>query len=134
MIQRGFHLTSICSNSFFTCSYACTIWNWLQQMIDYSSHIICLEDCYLLMNRTASPQCNLVSIVVVASTVQIIWFARNQIRFRNVLIPWKSSCSSIVSMTLMARNSCKGSTSSSMKDFVILKNFSITIHPHIPSV
>ena len=57
---------------------------------------------------------------------------RNHARFQNSLIHLKSSCSSITSMTLMAGNLCKLSASSSMSEFVIMKNFSITIHPPIP--
>ncbi|KAI5388789.1 hypothetical protein KIW84_074449 [Lathyrus oleraceus] len=70
--------------------------------------------------------------VKVVSTVQAIWNAWNQARFQNVSIPWKSCCSSIVSMTLMAGNSCNFTASSSMTYFMIMENFSIKIHPPIP--
>lgn len=139
---RGLHFPSRCifclkeeetlNHLFFSCAYAYNVWNWLQQMLGYNSLIGCLDDCFLVMNKTAYAKCRLVDIASVVSTIQAIWHAHNRARFQNVSIHWKSYCSSIISMILMAGNLCKLSSSASTSEFVIMKNFSITIHPPIP--
>ncbi|KAI5403325.1 hypothetical protein KIW84_050765 [Lathyrus oleraceus] len=81
-IVRGFHLPSKCSlclkeektlyHLFFSCSCACNVWNWLWQMLGYNSLIACLNDCFLVMNITASAKCGLVNIVTIVSSIQAI--------------------------------------------------------------
>lgn len=77
-------------------------WNWLHHMLELCLSIGCLEDYFLVIDRSAYAQCNMVSIAVVVSTVYAIWHAYNQAMFQNVSIPWKYACSSIVLMTTMA--------------------------------
>lgn len=112
LVLRGLHLPCICSlcfngeedlaHVFFSCAYARAIWNWLHHMLELCLSIGCLEDYFLVIDRSAYAQCNLVSIAVVVSTVYAIWHAYNQAMFQNVSIPWKYACSSIVLMTTMA--------------------------------
>ncbi|CAI8619822.1 unnamed protein product [Vicia faba] len=49
------------------------------------------------------------------------WHARNQTRFQNIVLLWKSSCNSIISSSSLADNKCNHSPNSSITEFVILK-------------
>lgn len=60
---------------------------------------------------------------------QCIWFARNQMRFRDKTVNWQSSISSIISNVSLSRNLSNVVASSSISDFTILKKLNISLHP-----
>jgi hypothetical protein len=64
----------------------------------------------------------------IINIINVIWFARNQFRFSNKKIPWKSSISSITALVSLASNDSK-TYSISMADFSLLKKFDIIFHP-----
>jgi hypothetical protein len=71
-------------------------------------------------------------VVIAASLVNIlsiIWYARNQKRFRDKSIHWKTAISMISANVSLSGNKTNKTINSSMRDFTILKNFRINLHP-----
>ncbi|KAK2361883.1 hypothetical protein QL285_086990 [Trifolium repens] len=87
-----------------------------------------MDDMWNLCDLNWSPQCRVTIIAAIVNLLNTIWFARNQIRYNNKVISWRSALSSIISSTaLTGNNTCKVS-SNSIRDFSFLKLFRITIH------
>jgi len=138
LAQRGCCLPSICSlcqsyaetqlHLFFDFPYALKMWNWLAATLDTSLHFQSLEDIWNLANRFSNKQCKVVVNAALVFTINAIWYARNQMRFNNYKIPWKSAISSITYNVNLTGN-CTQSTCLSMSDFILLKKFNITLHP-----
>ncbi|PNX68777.1 ribonuclease H, partial [Trifolium pratense] len=63
-----------------------------------------------------------------------IWFVRNQVRFNNKLISWKSAIPMIIANTSLSGNITNKVSSSSIRDFTILKHFKVKIHHPRPPV
>jgi hypothetical protein len=67
--------------------------------------------------------------------INCIWYVRNQARFHDNIINWKSAISLIIANTALTGNNSKKVSSNSIKDFTILKSFKVTIHhPHVPDI
>jgi len=138
LAQRDLHFPSICSmcnaaaesslHLFFDCTYAMRIWNWLANTLNIALHFQSLEDLWKLCDRFTNKQCKVVINAALVFTINSVWYARNQIKFNNRKIPWKSSISSIISNVNITGN-CTNATSLSMLDFSLLKKFNITLHP-----
>lgn len=139
---RGMNGPSVCNLCFkeaessqhlmFDCCYAHNIWSWLSNTLDCHSVVSSLDEMYDLMNKQASPQCKIVTLSAVISSVNTIWFARNQIRFNNKVIHWRSSIARIMADANLSGNSTSKLSSSAISDFVILKAFNVNIHPPKP--
>lgn len=72
---------------FFSCKYATSIWNWLKHLLDIRRNISSLEDCKMFMNSCVASQCKDVITTVFVNTIKVIWLARNQTQFQDVVIP-----------------------------------------------
>ncbi|GAU34892.1 hypothetical protein TSUD_144230 [Trifolium subterraneum] len=102
---RGCNLPSMCSlcgfneettkHLFFECSFATLIWNWL------------------------------ISIAAIISSLNIIWFSRNQRRFTNKMIHYKSAIYLIIAIVSLSGNTSNLHAYSTMSEFVILKAFNV---------
>jgi hypothetical protein len=71
-------------------------------------------------------------VVFAASLVNIlsiIWYVRNQKRFSDKSIHWKTAISMISANVFLSGNKTNKTFNSSMRDFTILKKFRINIHP-----
>jgi len=113
----------------FDCCYAHNIWSWLSNTIGTTSAISSLNEMYDLIYKQASPQCKIVTLSAVINTVNAIWFARNQKRFNNKTIHWRSSIAKILADANLSGNLTSKTSSSAISDFVILKTFNVNIHP-----
>jgi len=139
LMRRGMFMPSCCSLCYkkeenshhliFDCAYASNIWRWLASSIFYNHHISSIQDIWQILDVQRSPQCKIVVLSAVINSINAIWFARNQKRFNNTNIHWRSSIARIISEVSLSGNSTKKSSHSSMTDFSILKNFNVTIHP-----
>ena len=142
--HRGCNLPSMCSlcckteessfHLFFECIYAVNIWCWLASLLNMSSQFQSMEDIWNLYNRFSNLQCKLVINSATINILNSIWYDRNQRRFKDKLIHWKSSISNILANVSLARN-ISTTISISMSDFTLLKKFNVMIHrPRNPKI
>lgn len=61
--------------------------------------------------------------------INSIWYARNQVRFKNQRIHWKSYISTVLANTTFIGNHTYAVASSVMYGFIILKKFNVNVHP-----
>ena len=126
--ESSFHL-------FFQCSFALKLWSWLAGTLNKNLHFNCLEDIWKLCDLSWSPQCKLVVKASIINLLNIIWYARNQIRFNNKSISWRTTLSMIISNTSLSGNQTKKVSNNSIRDFTLLKNFKVNIHnPRAPQI
>jgi ribonuclease HI len=94
-----------------------------------------LDDIWKLCDLNWAPQSKVTLIAAIINLINTIWFVRNQARFNDKIISWRSAISSIITSTsLTGNNTCK-SSSNSIRDFIFLKKFNICINqPKIPSL
>jgi len=120
--ESTFHL-------FFDCSYAIHLWGRLASMLNQSLHFSTLEDIWSLSERGWSPQCRLTITSAIINIFNAIWNARNNYRFHNRKIHWKSAISQITVNVSLSASKSNLSASSDIKEFIILKAFNASIHP-----
>ena len=122
MLQsRGINISSMCSSCsiqgestfhlFFGCSFSMNLWNLLFSILNTSIHFNSVEGFWLLLDRNWSKQCNLVINACMVNILIIIWFRRNQIRFQNKVLHWKSAINLIIAKTSIAGNNTKQTAS-----------------------
>lgn len=114
---------------FFECTYAINLWRWFASLINKQLHYQSMTYMWNICNRSWNPQCKLVITAAMINIICIVWYARNQLRFSSRKIHWKSSLYTIISNTTLTGNLSKVVASASVINFVILKSFSVTIHP-----
>ncbi|XP_024636247.1 uncharacterized protein [Medicago truncatula] len=137
--ERGCNLPFICNlclqqeettfHLFFDCSFSIRLWTWLSQILNLNLHFNDVEEIWKLCDRSWTPQCRLVIKVAIVNILATIWFVRNQARFNNKTIQWRSAISLVSSSVSFTGNNTTLTSSSSMTDFQILKKFNISIHP-----
>jgi ribonuclease HI len=139
LMERGCNIPSMCNlccnnaetsfHLFFECPYVVRIWLWLSSTINLNLHFNSIEDIWRLCDRRWNPQCKIVVKAALVNILATIWFVRNQARFSNKHIHWKSAINLISSNVTMSGNNTHFTSSSSISEFQILKKFNIIIHP-----
>ena len=139
LITRGCNIPSMCSlcnkqveNSFhlfFEFPYSINIWCWFASILNLNLQFQSIDDIWSICERAWNPQCKTVIIAAMINIINCIWFAKNQIRFNNQKIHWKSSVSLIIANTTFIGNYTSAVASSVMTDFIILNKFNVMIHP-----
>jgi ribonuclease HI len=126
--ESSFHL-------FFDCKFAIRLWSWLAGCLDMTLQFTSLDDIWKLCELNWAPQSKVTLIAAIINLINTIWFVRNQARFNDKIISWRTVISSIITSTsLTGNNTCKPS-SNSIRDFIFLKKFNICIHqPKIPTL
>jgi hypothetical protein len=120
-VNSSFHI-------FFECPFAVKIWSWLAHSLNLVLHFTSLENMWNICDINWSPQCKVVIISALINLLNTIWFARNQARFNNKIIPWQSAISlTIANTSLSGNNTCKA-TNNFIRDFTILKHFKVSTH------
>lgn len=100
-----------------------------QLLINLRLYFNDVEDIWKLCDRSWSPQCKLVIKAGIINILSSVWFVRNQARFNNKIIHWKSAINLVSSSVSLIGNCTTLTSSSSMTDFQVLKKFQIFIHP-----
>lgn len=139
LVARGYNLPSMCSicknqvetsfHLFFDCPYAITLWQWLSSIFNRPLHFNSIEDIWSLCGRRMSPQNKVVTAAVLINLLNAIWFARNQNRFKEKNISWRTSIATIIANTSLAGNITNATASSCLQEFTFIKKFNISIHP-----
>jgi ribonuclease HI len=139
LTTRGCSLPSMCSlcgkhpetsfHLFFECMYAVNLWCWLASTLNRTLHFQTPEDMWTVANNSWNPQCKVVIIATMINIINSIWYARNQLRFNDKMVPWKSSLSNVIVCTSLCGNLTTDVASSNISNFVILKKFNVTLHP-----
>jgi ribonuclease HI len=143
LMSRGCYIPSICNlcschvettfHLFFECSYAIRLWSWFAGCVNQVLHFSSLEDMWKIADLNWSPQCRVTIIAAIVNLLNTLWLVRNQARFNNKLIDWKSAISLIIAGTALSGNITRKPSSNSIRDFSLLKLFRITIHhPNVP--
>lgn len=129
--SRGCQIPSVCSmcmnqvetsfHLFFDCPYAIVLWKWLSFTLNKPLQFNNIEDIWSLCNKRMSSQSKVV--------INAIWYARNQFRFNDKKISWRTSIANIISSTSLAENITNATASSCLQEFTFIKKFNINIHP-----
>ncbi|CAJ2651412.1 unnamed protein product [Trifolium pratense] len=135
---RGCHLPSMCSlcesdletnqHLFLTCRYSRNIWTWLSSCLNVNCQFNDLNEAFILCNSSWSPLCNLIVVAAIVNCVNFIWLARNQSRFNDKKIHWKSLINLIIpAVSLSGNNSCL-TAKSNISEFVLLQKFKVKMN------
>ncbi|RHN40929.1 putative ribonuclease H-like domain, reverse transcriptase zinc-binding domain-containing protein [Medicago truncatula] len=140
LASRGCYMPSMCSlccryaetsfHIFFECSFAAKLWCWFASILNKTLVFQSVEEIWSICNRSWNPQYQLVITATMINIINSIWYARNQQRFSNKKIHWRSSISTVISNTALSGNLTKAVASASISNFVILKKFNVNLHPH----
>jgi hypothetical protein len=80
-----------------------------------------MDDIWKLCELNWAPQSKVTLIVAIINLIKTIWFVRNQARFNDTIISWRTVISSIITSTsLTGNNTCKPS-SNSIRDFIFFE-------------
>ena len=111
---RGSYLPSMCSSChsqiensfhlFFDYSFALKLWSWLSSTLNISLQFTSLEDIWLILDRGWSPQCKVVIKACIINLIKTIWYRRNQSRFQDKLIHWKTAINMIIAKVSLSGN------------------------------
>lgn len=125
--SRGCQIPSVCSmcmnqvetsfHLFFDCPYAIVLWKWLSFTLNKPLQFNNIEDIWSLCNKRMSSQSKVV--------INAIWYARNQFRFNDKKISWRTSIANIISSTSLAGNITNATASSCLQEFTFIKKFNI---------
>ncbi|GAU51216.1 hypothetical protein TSUD_11730 [Trifolium subterraneum] len=135
---RGCHMPSMCSlcesdlesnqHLFLTCRYSQNIWNWLSSCLNFNCQFNDLKEAFVLCNSSWSPLCNLIVAAAIVNCVDFIWFARNQSRFNDKKIHWRSLINHIIAaVSLSGNNSCL-KAKSNISEFALLRKFKVKMN------
>ena len=86
-----------------------------------------IPDAVDLCNRGWSPLCKIVVLSSIINCFNTIWYCRNQRRFEDRKINFKTAINFIISTTSMTGNCAKLAARSNIHDFVLLKAFSVRL-------
>lgn len=138
LMERGCQFASMCSlcfkssesslHLFFSCSYAQKLWSWISATLNINIQFGSMDDIWKYCDRPWSPQCKIKILAAVINLFNSIWFVRNESRFSNKLIHWKSAISDIISNTSLTGNLTNKASNNSICDFTVLKLFNVNIH------
>ncbi|KAK2444753.1 hypothetical protein QL285_015757 [Trifolium repens] len=126
--ESSFHM-------FFDCEFAIKIWSWFANSINLVLQFTTMDDMWKICDMNWSPPCKVVIEAAMVHLLNGIWFARNQIRFNNKSLSWRTDIDMIIANTSLAENNTKKFSTNSIRDFTILKIFKVSIHhPNAPAI
>ncbi|KAK2361038.1 hypothetical protein QL285_086244 [Trifolium repens] len=142
---RGCLLPSMCSlcdsniethhHLFMNCNFATSIWNWLGSCLNANCQFSDVNEAFMLCNQNWSPLCNLVIAAAIINCVNFICFARNQRRFNDKKMHWKSVINLIIASVSLSGNNFGLKAKSNIAEFVLLQKFHVKMkHGNAPRI
>jgi hypothetical protein len=142
---RGCALPSMCSlcesevetnsHQFLTCNFDHHIWNWLASCLNVNCQFNDLNEAFKLCNTNWSPLCNLVISAAIVNCIDFIWFARNQKRFNDKKMHWRSVINLIIASVSLSGNMSCLKAKSNITEFVLLQKFQVKMkHDNAPKI
>jgi len=133
--ERGCSLASVCSNYlsagestihlFFQCNYACKLWSWFSSLLNINLQFADLVDIWKVCDRNWTPQCKVAITACIINILSTIWYSRNQSRYYNKKIFWKSTINLIISSVALSGNLTRKASAVDMAEFVSLKTLKL---------
>src|ERR1044072_9095692 len=120
--ESSFHL-------FCQCQFAVNLWSWFASILNTTLQFTSFEDIWHICDRNWSPQCKIVIKACIINLFSTIWYCRNQARFNNRVVHWRSAINLIISNVHLSGSKTNKSASPDIREFMILKLFKIDIHP-----
>ena len=128
-------MCSLCTRSdetsyhlFIDCSFARNIWNWLTSITKIPCNFSTVLEFVEISNRGWTPLCKLIILASITLCLNIIWYSRNQRRFKVKVMDIRTAINLIIASTSLSSNSPSLKANSSMTGFVILKAFSVKMN------
>lgn len=139
LMLRGASLASMCSSCnsqpessnhlFFECPFALKLWNWLASILHMAIPLTSCSDILKILDRRWSPQCKVVIQSCLINLINTIWFNRNQARFKDKKIFWKSVVNEIIAKVALSGNNNNKAAAGDMLEFTILKACKVNVKP-----
>jgi len=139
LMLRGSSLPSMCSSCnsqaessphlFFDCPFAIQLWNWLASILNFAIPFTSWSDILQILDRIWSLQCKVVIQSCLINLIYIIWFNRNQARFQDKKMHWKSVINVIIANVALSGNKTNKATVGDMLEFTILKACKVMVNP-----
>ncbi|XP_058772395.1 uncharacterized protein LOC131646348 [Vicia villosa] len=141
LIRRGFLFSSACSlcnasvessqHLFFECPFVAALRYWLSTMLDCRFGIRNWEDVWQTCGLFWSGQCATVVHCAILHLFNVVWIARNNMRFHGKLVSVSTSTNFIMVACSTSWIGSKAAPRLPLSDFAILKKFHISILPLI---
>lgn len=100
----GINIPSMCSfclahiessdHIFLRYQFADNIWGQLSTIL--SHNLWDIDDCWEVLKDKYSTHCNLVVLEAIINTFNVIWLARNNLRFNNIITHWKMTFNAMI--------------------------------------
>jgi ribonuclease HI len=100
-------------------------WGWLGSCLNANCSFTSLDEALKLRISSWSPLCKLVVAATMVNCVYFIWYARNQVRFNDKKIHWKSIINLIIAAVSLSGNSSRLKAYSNISEFVLLQKFHV---------
>lgn len=110
------------------CTFAKSIWQWLSSILKLRCNFTTIQEAIQVSQRKWSPLCKIAILSAVINSLNTIWFCRNQMRFVDKKINFKSTINLIISGTAMTGKNSNCAANSTISDFILLKAFSVKIN------
>jgi ribonuclease HI len=106
----------------------------MASVLNTTLHFQSIENIWQLCDGSWSPQCKISIKAAIVYLLNAIWLARNNARFNSKVTHWKTAIAWILSNTSITGNKTSCISSSSMRDFMILKRLNVNLHPPKPTI
>ncbi|GAU27936.1 hypothetical protein TSUD_146500 [Trifolium subterraneum] len=100
-VESSFHI-------FFEYDYAIKLWSWFAGCVNLVLQFNSMEDMWKLCDLNWSPQCKITITAAIINLINTLWLVRNQARFNNNFIPWRSAISLIIASTALTDGASSG--------------------------
>jgi hypothetical protein len=88
--------------------FASKMWYWFSSILKFPMQLNAVFDIWNICGINWTPQCKLAITACLVNILNTIWFTRNQARFQDKVIHWRSAINMIISSTIIISNNTNG--------------------------